>query len=323
LILAGITVCLGLSPGIYPIEPVKKTKPDPAKELAAIEKDWLNAQQAFFQAYQKAKTGDERKQILKTRPDPVAFADRYLKLAEAHPDSQAALQALARVVSNAGGTPAATKALPMLKEKMAGLTDLDLLHKTLTGLPGYGLGEIAPLVAQRVKKNLDHPQAAPLLLWISSATQYGGSNELNKLYNETIDLLMERFVDRQELAPIAVMLARDDDPAWAEKHLRRLLEENRSEIVKAEATFALAAVVKNKDEASQPEATKLFHSVIENKSPAYKNLQEQAKKELDDQKLRGIGKHFPEISGLDLDGKQFKLSDYKGKVVLIDFWGFW
>ena len=24
-----------------------------------------------------------------------------------------------------------------------------------------------------------------------------------------------------------------------------------------------------------------------------------------------------------LDGKPFKLSDYKGKVVLLDFWGFW
>jgi peroxiredoxin len=28
----------------------------------------------------------------------------------------------------------------------------------------------------------------------------------------------------------------------------------------------------------------------------------------------------PEIDGEDQDGKQFKLSDYKGKVVLLDFW---
>jgi hypothetical protein len=31
----------------------------------------------------------------------------------------------------------------------------------------------------------------------------------------------------------------------------------------------------------------------------------------------------PEISGQDLDGAPFKLSDYRGKVVLLDFWGDW
>jgi peroxiredoxin len=31
----------------------------------------------------------------------------------------------------------------------------------------------------------------------------------------------------------------------------------------------------------------------------------------------------PEIAGEDIDGKKFKLSDYRGKVVLLDFWGNW
>jgi peroxiredoxin len=35
------------------------------------------------------------------------------------------------------------------------------------------------------------------------------------------------------------------------------------------------------------------------------------------------GNLAPEIEGEDLDGKKFKLSDYKGKVVLLDFWGHW
>jgi hypothetical protein len=30
-----------------------------------------------------------------------------------------------------------------------------------------------------------------------------------------------------------------------------------------------------------------------------------------------------EIDGEDLDGVHFKLSDYRGKVVLLDFWGHW
>lgn len=31
----------------------------------------------------------------------------------------------------------------------------------------------------------------------------------------------------------------------------------------------------------------------------------------------------PEIDGVDMDGVAFKLSDYKGKIVLLDFWGDW
>lgn len=36
-----------------------------------------------------------------------------------------------------------------------------------------------------------------------------------------------------------------------------------------------------------------------------------------------IGQIAPDIEGQDLDGKHFKLSDYRGKVVLLDFWGHW
>lgn len=36
-----------------------------------------------------------------------------------------------------------------------------------------------------------------------------------------------------------------------------------------------------------------------------------------------IGMETPDIDGEDIDGVAFKLSDYKGKVVMLDFWGDW
>ncbi len=36
-----------------------------------------------------------------------------------------------------------------------------------------------------------------------------------------------------------------------------------------------------------------------------------------------IGNVAPDILGEDLDGVAFKLSDYRGKVVVVDFWGDW
>ena len=47
---------------------------------------------------------------------------------------------------------------------------------------------------------------------------------------------------------------------------------------------------------------------------------ETAKSELYDIRYLGIGKAAPDIEGKDQDGKQFKLSDYRGKVVLLYFW---
>ena len=47
---------------------------------------------------------------------------------------------------------------------------------------------------------------------------------------------------------------------------------------------------------------------------------ERAKSELFKLRRLAIGKEAPDIEGEDQDGKRFKLSDYRGKVVLLDFW---
>ena len=36
-----------------------------------------------------------------------------------------------------------------------------------------------------------------------------------------------------------------------------------------------------------------------------------------------VGQTAPDIEGVDSDGKKFKLSDYRGKVVVLDFWAGW
>src|SRR6266567_1330900 len=36
-----------------------------------------------------------------------------------------------------------------------------------------------------------------------------------------------------------------------------------------------------------------------------------------------VGDPAPEVEGVDADGKPVRLSDYKGKVVLLDFWASW
>jgi hypothetical protein len=52
-------------------------------------------------------------------------------------------------------------------------------------------------------------------------------------------------------------------------------------------------------------------------------LRDGARQELFELRHLRIGKPAPGIDGEDLDGVKFKLQDYRGKVVVLDFWGDW
>ena len=54
-----------------------------------------------------------------------------------------------------------------------------------------------------------------------------------------------------------------------------------------------------------------------------RTLGQHAKARLDEMHNLTIGKPAPEIDGVDFDGKPLKLSSYRGKVVVLVFWGSW
>ena len=59
-------------------------------------------------------------------------------------------------------------------------------------------------------------------------------------------------------------------------------------------------------------------------SPPYKwSLGQEAESALFKLRHLQVGKVAPEIDGEDIDGKRLKLSDYRGKVVVLSFWGHW
>jgi thiol-disulfide isomerase/thioredoxin len=62
---------------------------------------------------------------------------------------------------------------------------------------------------------------------------------------------------------------------------------------------------------------------MEKRISARTTLGQSAEAGLDSMLNLAVGKPAPDIDGLDLDGKPLKLSDFRGKVVVLVFWGSW
>lgn len=76
----------------------------------------------------------------------------------------------------------------------------------------------------------------------------------------------------------------------------------------------------------ETEAIRRFTEVAEkygNEKYGGRTLDEHAKGAIYEIQNLTIGKIAPEIGGEDINGKPMKLSDYKGKVVVLHFWGHW
>ena len=91
------------------------------------------------------------------------------------------------------------------------------------------------------------------------------------------------------------------------------------------ACLVLAQVLRGSpDEKKRKESEKLFEEAADKyagvKTAFEGTVGRKAKSELFDLRYLSVGKAAPEVEGTDQDGKPFRLSDYKCKVVLLDFW---
>lgn len=132
-----------------------------------------------------------------------------------------------------------------------------------------------------------------------------------------IELLQAHHIESEKLGAICHVLgygsAKDVTGFLAE-----VIAKNPRNEIKATASLSLGQLLAPKD---PKQAEKHFNDVIEKYGT--KEQKKSAKGELFEMHNLAIGKVAPEIKGEDVDGKKFKLSDYRGKVVVLDFWGDW
>jgi hypothetical protein len=111
--------------------------------------------------------------------------------------------------------------------------------------------------------------------------------------------------------------------AEAQKMLRAILAAPPHPKVKASIQMALAQNImrgENPRPSEKAEARKLLETVQKESDPVTGSNAKGMLFELDNLQ---IGMKAPDFETVDENGKKWKLSDYRGKVVVVDFWGFW
>ena len=266
----------------------------PDGEYAALLKQYSTASGGI----RTAKTDEERRLHVERLGK---YPARFLALAEKHPKNPVALKAIRQAIQAIGSTDSASQiAWEMNHANIpVGITD---------GSPGK-------VVALLRRDHLRSDQLGPVI----DRMRYGYRLEFEKFLRAVLrenshremqglaSLALARFLnDRLRAVQLAA-----DRPSMAEFN-RKVFGKNYLPELKQRQRDGLAKEIETLFE----KAAK-FADV---KTPRGGTVATQARMELHGIRHLSVGKVAPEIKGPDQDGRDFKLSDYRGKVVLLYFW---
>ncbi|MBI3877354.1 MAG: hypothetical protein HY300_15590 [Verrucomicrobia bacterium] len=180
-------------------------------------------------------------------------------------------------------------------------------------------GKFAARFLTIADKYPDDPAALDALVWVVTQARYGKEAE------RALKTLVERHIKSEKLETVCQMLVYSSD-SNGEKTLREIMEKSPHRAVQGQACYSLGRVLAHRGGNAQKEGEDCLERVIE-KFGDLKwfrgTLADAAKGDLFELHNLALGKTPPDIEGEDFDGKKFKLSDYRGKVVVIDFFGDW
>lgn len=165
-------------------------------------------------------------------------------------------------------------------------------------------------------------QACAWLLGRGSRTPDG-----KRVASDAIDLMTKDGVDCPELAGLVMSIRYASGRVGEERvaeALKTVAEKTAVPDNRGCALTALAAMWNDSAQAPaerKAEAKRMLAEVIEKhgKCPAAP----QARGILNELEHLQVGMTAPDFDATDGDGVKFKLSDYRGRVVVLDFWGFW
>lgn len=269
----------------------------PAEQFKAIQEETQGlydaAHKAFVASAKDGQTSDEQRTAFVGRAYGVKYeqAPKLVALAEKYPDDPVALDALTEAVWQVNTTPwpvamvgrdvARPRAFELLRRDHVRSAKLGPLCERIS----YGFcAEYEPFLREVLEKNPHREVRAQACLALA---HFLGNRSLK------LDLVLG---DPKQAREFAGLYGRDYLEGLRRQDRAKATEEAESLLVRA---------------------TRDYGDV---KLPDGETVAEKAEPELFGLRHLAVGKMAPDIEGTDQDGVRFKLSDYRGKVVLLDFW---
>jgi hypothetical protein len=329
---------------VQPSQAQERTKEEEKKPLSAKEQFYGLQKEIALQKQEIVKKSEkasrEERQRLSERYFSVDknHAGKIYQIAEQNPKDAVAVDAIFWVLQYgqenvAVFAKAAEKARDLLNE--IPLTDSVRRLRAVRGSNAPGLEDawksFLEMVLQRAQRDAKDPAGGDLLAWIVTN---GRGNRTNVIQDTALARLIETYPDHAVLEDVCRTLSRSNiGERNAPPALKLILGKTSKSSIKAAAAIGLAHWLETKnnrlgdrlDEAEKTaqEAEKYFLLVVEQYGKDQPALLKQAERDLKAFRKFRVGKIASDIAAGDLDEKPFKLSDYRGKVVLLDFWGHW
>jgi peroxiredoxin len=266
---------------------------NPQENYRTVLREYQSAMREFWGKYQNAKTQEEQRRFFKEHyPQPQPYIRRFAEIAASAPQDEVAVGALVWIVRNGAFDPEVNRASEQLATNHAA---------------SKRLGEVAP----RLVPNL----------------VYSLAPSAEKLLRAIIAKNPDRVVQGQTCMALAEYLKRESELVRALKGNTHRAQQLRSYYLMQGADETAFQTIQgwNPDTlAKQSQAT------FERAAKEYADVSDYlrivdmgAQAKLFANPKLGIGKTAPEITGEEVEGNLFKLSDYKGRVIVLLFWGDW
>jgi thiol-disulfide isomerase/thioredoxin len=182
--------------------------------------------------------------------------------------------------------------------------------------------------------------AAPIAVEAIAQALRNSGGPGDKTFERAMETLRKNYVNSASLNPVLRLLAYTGD-AGAEQFLRDVLEKNPERAIRARAAKALFDLAEESAEfAKSLKEDKDLRQQVElrrGKEFVQKALDKGEKAHADQRELEkliadkyrdlipdlSVGQKAPEVVSQDINGKTVKLSELKGKVVVLDIWATW
>jgi len=270
-------------------------QPTPAEQYRQHRNDY----NIVSREIRRSKTVEDRKAVARRFDE---FAKKFLDIADKHPQDPIALSAIRSAVQAIVSTDSRAQNIAEFHPgtMVAGSSDGSAQRVVKLVLRDHLKSDKLAPICDRMRFSF-RPEFEPLLV---AAIKENPHRDVHGLAQLALAQLLHNQLRLMDLASDRPELAKRYGTIYGRGYIDRLGRIGRDQLVKRMET-AYEAAVKFDDVTNIPFKT---------------SVAEKAKSELYELRHLSKGKLAPEIQGQDQDGRQFKLTDYRGKVVLMYFW---